>query len=207
MKKFICIIGPDGAGKTAVSNYVCEIMNKKKETSKLRHLGQTYIPHNKIKFKHSEDENKYKKQVPFKQKSKFHDFIANSIMTFELTLFFTLKERIFGDKKNLILDHCPYDVLLESNRRRFYKFENILLKILPQPDIIFVLYDTPENIRKRKQQRTKKEIEYYYKNIVEIIKKSNTKYKLIQVEEGIELVGDKILTELKNGKNRKKSNL
>jgi thymidylate kinase len=197
MKKFICIIGPDGAGKTAVSRYVCKELNKRdKERYKVKHLGQTYIPHNKIKFIKTKNKKKSKKTIiQFKQKSKFHDYIANIIMTFELSFFFNIKESF--RKYNLILDHCPYDVLLEGNRRRFKFLEKILIKILPQPDKIFILYDKPEQIIARKQQRTKEEIDYYYKNMIEIIKKAKTNYEIIKVENGIEIVGSKILKKLK----------
>lgn len=189
--KLICIDGTDGAGKTAVSNYVI----KNLKGFKLRHMGQTYIPHNKIKFGKKKEKKSDNKQKNFKQKSIFYDFIANIIMTLELTIVYFFKEKIKGNK--VLMDHSPYHVLLENNRRRFPFLEKILVKILLKPDITFILYDTPNNIRKRKKQRSNEEIVYYYDNIIDILKKHKINHEVIQVEEGIEKTGNKILKKLK----------
>lgn len=204
-KQFYCLVGIDGVGKTTVSRAILPRLNKELGPFNVRHIGKDYIPHGKLPFKppkyvYSRKTEVKKRTVSKKKKiiRKIYHWVANVGMSLEFTMMYFFKERLSNRKKHLLLDHCPYDLLIEENRDRFPITEKILVWIMPRPTHILLLVDEYESIRKRKQQRTTVEMKEYYDNMRDLYKKHNIEYSEIYVGNGVEDAKEQVFQALKS---------
>lgn len=170
MKKcnMICFVGVDGSGKSTLSNYLFNELNKKFNVSYtwwlesensfirklIRRIGNSS---NKKLYEHN-----YKKKINNKYsfKSKIIKFIYPKIVLFDYIIFGIKKTwipRILNKKKIMIFDRYYYDVILalseefdfdEKTKLNTYK---LFKRLFPDPDVIFVIEVPPEVAYMRKK--------------------------------------------------------
>jgi thymidylate kinase len=190
---FITFLGVDGSGKTTTINNVKEFVEstgRKIKTVYMGRWGGFLIPIHKI-FK-SKKERKIslsmneveEKHMQKNFKFYFNLFIRDCfyILEYSLRYFFRiLPFRIM--RKNIICDRYVYDLLLMKNKTKLLE---LFVKLYPKPKQVFILYNDPKILFKRKKELNVKELErqqnilFKFKNKI-LIKTENQRDTYINV--------------------------
>ncbi|GAA4649926.1 hypothetical protein GCM10023116_22080 [Kistimonas scapharcae] len=167
----ICFLGPDGSGKTTVSNSVIDKFRDKFNGIQNYHL-RTHFGVNK--------KNVLNVTNPHGQK-------ARGWLISNIKLIYFLLDYCFGfifllKKDNLVIfDRYYHDLLVDPKRYRFggnLHFARLLAKFVPEPDIYFVLIADSNLIQKRKKEVPLNETERQV-NLYKDFAKNNKKAFLI----------------------------
>lgn len=186
----ISFLGPDGSGKSTIIN---ALQNRK-------------LPFKENKYFHLKPRllktNSTKSAVINPHGEKSH----NIIMSYIKLLYF-ISDYILGYilmvlplrvKSTLIIfDRYYDDILIDPKRFRYngsLLFANFLRKLIPKPDIYFILIAEAEVIYKRKQEVTFKELQRQLKGYIQL--EDNNRYILVNVDRSIDEIVNKIESDI-----------
>jgi len=152
MKKTICFLGTDGAGKSTLikktSNYF-QLQNKKVKSV---YFGwEPFLPTTKFLSKFLQKKNvQTTNQLNKKSKSKFRiPMLSYFYIEYLARYVFQVK---FSKANIIILDRYFYDLFAHYDFAISNKFANFLLKIYPKPTHLFFLDIPPEVAKERKPE-------------------------------------------------------
>lgn len=160
----ICLLGVDGAGKTSTAKEVANIMRPIEKKSYPIYIGwKPFLPTSKLMhFIGNRIRKKEKKAFKEYRKPEKCGFLDEIIfLHFFLEHFFRYAFEIYPKLRRthcLIADRYFYDVFAQDPRAGQSRILKFLLKIFPQPDMIFLLDNTPEVIFRRKREFTVPEL-------------------------------------------------
>lgn len=173
---FICLIGPDGSGKTTISTSIMESIGEIFDEKYYFHGHYGFFP----EFKNLVPSQKYK-EAGKEYGEKLDEKVPGGVIPYLLVIYYSL-EYIIGyhylnlknrNKKTLMLfDRYFYDYIIQPGP---FKMENfymrLLLRIIPQPDRIIYLHSPPELVHNRKPELSVDEIQRQLKICDKILKK------------------------------------
>lgn len=198
MRYLFCLVGPDGVGKTTLSHKLQRRLEKRYGPFVVRHMGKSYLPHNRLPWKPPQyiyrakaEEKKQDKRWWRQWKKRLYHRLANIALSAELTLFFHLRECV-PPRKNILMDHCPYDVFVENNRPSFPLLERFLMFFLPRATFIVLLKDKPEAIYARKNQLVPSRIRAYYAHMERVLKRSGRPWTTVWTDKGVAATVDAV---------------
>ncbi|EKQ54519.1 MAG: thymidylate kinase [Methanobacterium sp. Maddingley MBC34] len=161
---FVCLIGPDGSGKTTISS---SIRGTAKSIFK-----KTYYFHGHYgvfpEFKNMMPSNKYKKigrDIEEKMDKKTPNGIVPHFLVFYYSLeyiigYYYLKYKNRNKKTFMVFDRYFYDYLIQPGPFKINNiFIRVLLRIVPHPDILLFLKSPPELVYERKPELAVTEID------------------------------------------------
>ncbi len=197
----LCFIGPDGAGKTTIANMLLksEIANKLFYRKYYFHTNFPILPplRKVVKFfgilkgKESNNENVIKKDIkPLPWWRAIIYPIYYGINYFLGRFWLWLKKTNGGSI--IIFDRYFYEYYIN---RQFDRCPRVLLsvieKIIPKPDILIFLKNTPQTIYERKKELLIEEIERQLVECEKIVRKYKNSY-IIETTQSPELILDEI---------------
>ncbi len=192
MRLLVCLVGPDGVGKTTIARQLRKRLEKQYGPFVTRHMGKSYLPHNRLSWKppqyiYSTKSEEKKKGVRGTRKLKklVYHWLADLALSVELTIVYHLKEH-WPPRKHILMDHCPYDIFVENNRPRFPLLERLLMLLLPRPTFILLLKDEPRAIYERKPQLSPSRIRAYYAHMEEVLAASGRPWVTVRTDKGID---------------------
>ena len=146
----ISIIGPDGSGKSTMSEMLVKILKKSERDVELVYGGRgksNIIPIKRIGNIYKKVEKKKMKKKSFIKTIIYT--IAAPIYTLDLLIryFFKIMPKRRSEKI-VVTDRYASDILLMANVPLWIK--KILLSLFPKPTLTFYVYNTPEELYKRK---------------------------------------------------------
>lgn len=198
MRYLFCLVGPDGVGKTTLSHKLHKRLQKRYGPVVIRHMGKSYIPHNRLSWKppkyiySTKSEEKQRDKSWWRQcKKRLYHRLANIALAAELTLFYHLREH-WPPRKHILMDHCPYDIFVENNRPTFPVLERLLMLVLPRPTFIVLLKDDPEAIYQRKDQLVPSRIRAYYQHMERVLRASGRPWRIVRTDKGIAATVDAV---------------
>lgn len=200
---FIVLLGPDGAGKSSVAEKIIEeneIFNK--ASSVIYHWRPGFLPPiNQLFFKKTDSYNEvfskpHTNKIPHNYLVSFLRFLYYFI-DFHVGYWLKVHPRL--RKGGLVIfDRYYYDYMVDLKRFRL-KIPNLILnifmKLVPRPDLVIFLENTPENIYKRKQEIDINEIKRQIQEFNNITKKLINGRK-INTNKPIEAVAVAVLDEI-----------
>lgn len=170
--KFICFMGMDGSGKSALSTYVFHELNKDYKASYIwwlegdrslfRNLCRKVGMANGSSNKQGHVETASIKAMPFI--GNIFNFICPRLILFDYLLFGLKKvysQKLLREKEVFILDRYIYDVGFALSKEFGYDFfhksllYSISRKFLPDPDLLFIIEIPPETSFERKPEEIK----------------------------------------------------
>ncbi len=185
--KFVCLVGPDGSGKTACYNIikddVCSI-----KYNKLVYFHSRFgkIPRLKDLFRFkSKNEIDYN-QINDKRRDASQNIYSKTRTTVYMVYYFW--DFIIGHfiiryhkyKNNLIVfDRYYYDYFFQTNFSKYPKILKPIFKLLlPHPDHILILKANPLIIFQRKPELPINEIELQYSKIDKLFARNTNTYEI-----------------------------
>ena len=161
--KFIVLVGPDGSGKTTISNILIENYKKVFFSARLYHFNFKLFPRlNNLKFSKTKDPDYTlpNSGTNAKIQTSFRSTIYTIYYGLELVITSNLMGRkLVSDGCLLIFDRYLHDYFFQRSYRktptRILKF---FLKLCYKPDIIIFLEGDPKSINKRKNELSSNEI-------------------------------------------------
>lgn len=205
---FFSLIGSDGTGKTTLSG----LLKKKAENkfSKVSFFYMGSLNHalitSRILAKLSAISNRRK--TPSKDNIKGPNNKNFNLISFfkELTFlhyilelfaryFLWIRPRV-KNGEIVITDRYIYDFLIIDRRLNRYRwFKNLIIRIIPAPDLLICLYNDPEIIFKRKRDNTLEEIERQNKLFLALSQQVKT-FKKFRTDGTAEELSNKIFQEM-----------
>lgn len=162
--KLVAFIGPDGSGKTTFIDLSEKHFKKLYDGTKKYHIRFNILP----ELKTGRGISSMKGRVNKDSSKKLKRSIISKLVSWFVVLYYTFEYfigRIPLKKykiKNYIVfyDRYYYDFFVQPiSRELIYKFRKILLFFVKTPDIVIHLEADAENVYKRKQELSIKEIE------------------------------------------------
>jgi len=180
--KFIVFIGPDGSGKTTISEYLLdksffiETIYKKK---KYFHGRYSFLPDLKVFLKRNNNifkDEKYDFTLKINdhlKKNKIGKLRTNIYLLYYLFDFLLGNFFLFFVRRTntiLIADRFWYDFFIQKYYLKHFKIFKFLYKnLLSKPDYLFFLKSNPEVIKSRKNELSFEEIKYQQQSIEKLI--------------------------------------
>ncbi|WP_211831082.1 hypothetical protein [Kistimonas asteriae] len=154
----ICFLGPDGSGKTTITNSVVDKVKCEFNGCQRYHLRTYFGLKKKTVFTVTD---------PHGQKPR--GWLVSNIKLIYFLLDYCFGFTFLLKKENLIIfDRFYHDLLVDPKRYRFggsFHFAKFLSKFVPEPDIYFVLVADPSLIQKRKKEvplnETERQVQLY----------------------------------------------
>lgn len=144
----IAILGPDGAGKSTIIDNLLKKISGIKKTITLQHLKPVYLNKGNVKKRGVVTDPHAKKP-----RNSIASFIKLIVWACESWFYY-----LFTKRKNStleIFDRYFDDILVDPKRYRCstnLKLVKLISKLIPRPNLFFVLVANPETIQKRKQE-------------------------------------------------------
>jgi len=156
----VVLLGPDGAGKSTVAKGALKLASGSFYSGELRYWRPCLFPQMK-RLLHfweplpmDQDGNPHphdhKKESMFKSLIRFFYYSIDYILGFYLKIYPQIIE-----KKLIIMDRYYYDFLIDLHRYNFNiskRLPDVLLPLIPKPDLVIYLHASPEVLLKRKQE-------------------------------------------------------
>ncbi len=152
MKKIICFLGTDGAGKSTLIKETLNYFKSQNKTVKSIYFGwKPFLPTTKFLSKFLERKNvQTTTKLNHKSKSKLR--IPMMIYFYlEYLARYTFQVK-FSKEKIILLDRYFYDLFAHYDFTSNNKFAHFLLKIYPKPTKLFFLDINPNIAKKRKPE-------------------------------------------------------
>lgn len=194
--KTIAFIGIDGAGKTTILKGLLKKFEEENIKCGKRYMGlgreyQLKWIEFLIRIYHNNKKNNYKKgKINIESNYRERSFFWVLVQYIELWARF-IREKL-SKKKIVLFDRYFYDGLILGNKKAFSFFR----KITPKPTKCFLIYASPQIIRKRKQEAEIKDIKKFYKKINEL--KKYFDIEVVNNNKDLEKVISKIKSKIKN---------
>jgi len=157
-KNIILFLGPDGSGKTSITEEVCkakpnEMTRVYLHAESLEHLNRPLV---KLLFKLTKYQKRFRKRGPFGILIRLLCHFTRYIEMYSRIL--SIEER-FLFKGYVCADRYSYDYFLralDGNRRTLEKI--LYYNLFPKPKYVVLLSGSPRAIVKRKQELTEIEV-------------------------------------------------
>lgn len=179
----VVLMGPDGSGKTSVGNALCkQMLGGFRRTTHL-HWRPGLLPplHGLLRKRNGVDED-YTQPHRAEPYGGLVSLLRFLYYTIDFILGYWLKIRILKVKSTLVvIDRYYYDFLTDARRYRL-KLPQwlicVVMKVIPKPDIVFYLHNSPENLYARKQELAMEELARQVRKFQEILPKLPNAYKV-----------------------------
>lgn len=161
---FICLIGPDGSGKTTISHAIEEDMKDIFNRVRYFHGRITIFPRLRslvalFRKRHEREDIKSFKTESASTESKAPPLFLILYYSLEHFLYHFIIRWFKGQGDLILFDRYFYDYLIQKYFRKVPRWLiEWIQRLLPKPDILIFLKNVPEVIFERKPELTKDEI-------------------------------------------------
>jgi thymidylate kinase len=187
----VVFLSPDGGGKTTIANLVLERVSGSFHGGKVQYWRPYLLPAmGRLKFWNPSEEpstnpdpHGHPKQNPIKSLIRFFYYLTDYLVGYTFKVYLA-KVR----KKIIIFDRYYYDYLVDLHRYRFNLpkwLPKIFLPLIPSTDLTIYLDAEPEDLLKRKQELSLKELKRQVKEFRKIVPKLPNSF-LIRTDRPIE---------------------
>ena len=179
---FLVLIGPDGVGKSSVSERLLSDARETFDGCKIYHFRPSILPELRTLWSWVKERFSLKRRSVDTKEMKIHDknFSAakSKLFWFIRILYYTIDFMLGylpiryekGKGKLVIFDRYYYEYFIQQSNSRMYKLMLFILsRFVPKPDAVVYLTDSPVNIYKRKQELSQEEIQrqsHLYEEII-----------------------------------------
>ncbi|MBN3038375.1 MAG: hypothetical protein JW869_03035 [Candidatus Omnitrophica bacterium] len=190
--KIVALIGADGAGKTTTAFRLKDYLEAKNRQCRVLYMGRgknRALPGARAIAK--------KAGLNLPRPQELHDLkgakktilcflrdIAYMFDAYARYLVFILPSLRKGEM--IITDRYAYDILLNEDHHALIKF--LLLRLYPKPDYLFYLYNDPDILIARKDERTFRELTRH----INVLKSLKEKFARLNYTNVYELKTDKV---------------
>jgi thymidylate kinase len=184
--RFLVLIGPDGSGKSTVAEALQQSQTHLFQGTRCYHAHFRNLPRLRdlaqlLGFKLSEETNS---DQPAPQKISKEASIGKKIKSFFSLIYYALDYvlgypiifRSRGQGQLIIFDRYYYDYLIQRGMSLPDWFLNLVLRIIPKPDMVVYLKNNPEVIRARKPELSRDELERQGKICAKLISRLSNGY-------------------------------
>jgi len=160
---FVVLVGPDGSGKTCVGDALCEQMLHGFRRTTHIHWRPGLLPRLRTLL-HSQNglEEDYTQPHSALPYGNFLSLSKFAYYTADFILGYWLKIRMLKVKSTLVvIDRYYYDYLVDTQRYRLKLPQWLIravMKVIPKPDMVVYLHNSPEKLHERKQELTMEEL-------------------------------------------------
>jgi len=183
----VAFLSPDGGGKSTIAKNVMQLAAGSFHGEKLFYCRPELFPQpgELLGFRKPEERmqnanprpHDHKKERPIKSILRFCYYVVDYILGYYLKVF------PLNVKKHLcIFDRYYYDYLVDLFRYNFSIpnwLPELLLPIIPKPDIVIYLHNTPEELYKRKKELPLEELKRQVKAYQDILPKLPNTHQII----------------------------
>ena len=187
----VVLLSPDGGGKTTIANLVLERVSGSFHGGRVQYWRPYLLPAmGRLKFWNPSEEpstnpdpHGHPKQNPIKSLIRFFYYLTDYLVGYPFKVYLA-KVR----KKIIIFDRYYYDYLVDLHRYRFNLpkwLPKIFLPLIPSADLTIYLDAEPDDLLKRKQELSLKELKRQVKEFRKIVPKLPNSF-LIRTDRPIE---------------------
>jgi len=167
--KFVVLVGPDGSGKSTVSAGLQKCLSPLFQGNRCFHAHFKYLPRLRdlarlLGFRASPESpmnhpasEKFSKDPDFV--ARLHSLILLLYYTLDYLLGYPLVFRSRGKGELIIFDRYFYDYLIQPGTTLPDWFLTLLMRMIPNPDMVVYLKNSPEVILSRKPELSRQELE------------------------------------------------
>lgn len=196
----ICLVGPDGVGKSTTIQELRKILEQKFVFPKIicRHWRPSLIPalcYFKSFIKGHKKGERLVEVLPRRKAGRFSIF---RVIYYSLDFIFGgiyLDNRESARLNIILYDRHAIDMLVDPKRygiKRMYKF---IYKLIPKPDLTIALIDSTARIRERKTELTEEEIEEQIIGWNQLLKKGDI-HNIIMVDSDPAEMAERVFQEV-----------
>jgi|SaaInlStandDraft_4_1057021.scaffolds.fasta_scaffold19125_2 thymidylate kinase len=187
----ICLLGPDGVGKSTIIDF----FRKKHDNLLCFHLKP--IKSDIVDF------NSVAEACEPHSAKNYNKFVSYIKLIYLVFLYnFGWFVNVVSSKKEslIIFDRYLDDMMVDPGRFRFSGdqfFVKIALKLVPRPDMYFILHASSDNILNRKKELTRLQIDDINSNYL-LLAKNSAMHVVINANSNPDMIFKEILKQLKN---------
>lgn len=190
----VAFIGTDGSGKSTIIEHLPLVLGRTFDESQIKyyHWRPKYLKSPKKNNSTNHDITNPHKKKPYNKFISFLKFMYFNV-DYIVGYWFSVKINL-GRNKLVIFDRYYYDYLIDKYRYRLDlndKFIEWMIKVIPKPDITFLLVGDPKILYERKKELTLLETEKQINKILGIKNKVPNAQE-IDVNQDIECVVNKV---------------
>ncbi|MEM1989650.1 MAG: phosphotransferase [Candidatus Bathyarchaeia archaeon] len=185
----VAIVGPDGIGKTTTLSYLERELPSVFTRIRIRHWRPGLLPHLGTLVGKKPPEA----GPPRRHPGHFH-WLRLLYYFGDFWLGYWLKDILDSSKQRVILyDRCVLDMIVDPLRFGLQSKwgTSLLWKLTPKPDLVILLWDSPQRIVERKQELSKEEIESQLKEWAKLIYEGKIQA-IIQVDSDPKIIARRV---------------
>jgi thymidylate kinase len=166
---FVVLIGPDGSGKSTISAGLQKCLSPLFQGGKCFHAHFKNLPtlrdlarilgYKVVPEAHKNEPVLAKLSQDGPRLGRIHSLIMLLYYTLDYLLGYPLIIRSRGQGELIIFDRYFYDYLIQSSLSLPYWLLNLMMRLIPKPDMVVYLKNRPEVILSRKPELTRQELE------------------------------------------------
>ena len=192
----VVLMGPDGSGKTCVGDALCKrMLGGFRRTTHIHWRPGLLPPLRGLLRKRNDVEEDYTQPHRAEPYGSFMSLLRFFYYAIDFILGYWLKIRILKVKSTLVvIDRYYYDYLVDARRYRLKLPQwlmRIMMKVVPKPDIVVYLHNTPENLYARKQELSIEELTRQVRRFQEILPELPNAYK-VETDKSLEEVAHEV---------------
>lgn len=159
----IALTGPDGSGKTSIGDILCkQMVGGFRRTEHLHWRPGLLPPLGRLLHRRNGMEEDYTQPHRAEPHGGFTSLSRFLYYAIDFTLGYWLKTRTLKVESSLvIIDRYYYDYFVDVRRYRLRLPQSLLwgmMKVIPKPDMVVYLHNSPDALHARKQELTPEEL-------------------------------------------------